>query len=80
MNERVGLDAATTRMARQRNEIAAAILLVAGGRYPAVLVANMADAADIAAAMRGDAASKGVRLILAERADGLGCDVRVTRA
>jgi len=80
MNERVGLDAATSRVARERNEIAAAILLVAGGRYPTVLVANLPDVADVVAALRGDATSKGVRLILDERADGLGCDVRVTRA
>jgi hypothetical protein len=80
MDEQLERDAATARVAHERNEVAAAILLVAGGHFPTVLVANMADASDVAAALRADAASKGIRLILDQRADGRGCDIRVTHA
>lgn len=80
MSERVGADTGSDRLARERNEIAGAILLVAGGRFPQVLIVNLPDAVAIAQDLRGEAARMGVRLILAERADGPGCAVRVVRA
>jgi hypothetical protein len=60
-------------------EVAAAIALVADGRYPRVIVANIADAARIVAALRPDADRCGVELVTEATADGTCRDVVVRR-
>ena len=80
MNDRLTADVVSGRLLRERNEIAAAILLVADGRFPEVVMANLPDCAFVAEELRADAARRCVRLVLIERSDGMGCDVRVTRA
>jgi hypothetical protein len=65
------------RLARARIEVTAAILLVAGGRFPEVLVANLPDCRAIMCDLRDEAARQGVELLLEERADGPETDVRV---
>ncbi len=48
--------------ARERNHLEAAILLVAGGRYPEVVVTNLDDAPALARELASIAAGRGVRL------------------
>ncbi len=49
---------------RARQQVAAAILLVADGRYPEVTVANIDDAAVLAAELAEEADRRGVTLTL----------------
>jgi hypothetical protein len=65
------------RLARARIEITAAILLVAGGRIPEVLVANLPDCRALVPDLQHEARLRGVELLLEERADGPDPDVRV---
>lgn len=56
---------------RAWGQVAAAIELVAGGRYPRVAITGLSDAPRVAEAFRSDAARCGVELVLEERANGL---------
>ena len=67
------------RLAGERNQVAAAILLVAGGRYPRVIVANLPDAAAIAAELEPDARRRGVELTVPEHATAPSLDIVVRR-
>ena len=60
-------------------QVAAAIVLVADGRYPQVVVSNIGDAARLAAALRPDADRCGVDLIVETGADGATHDVVARR-
>jgi hypothetical protein len=60
-------------------QVAAAIALVADGRYPRVIVANITDAARLVDAMRPDADRCGVDLVAEDGADGSCCDIVARR-
>ena len=61
-----------------REEIEAAIMLVAGGHFPRVLISNLVDCAGAVRGLRGLADAAGVDLELLPRSDGRGCDIAVT--
>jgi len=71
-------DEALLRM-HARRELAAAIELVAGSGLT-VVVANRPYLDSVVDAFAADAAARRVELVLLERADGAGVDVRVRRA
>jgi hypothetical protein len=55
---------------RAWGQVAAAIELVAGGRYPRVAITGIPDAPRVADAFRPDAERCGVELVLEERPSG----------
>jgi hypothetical protein len=61
-----------------RLEIEAAIMLVAGGHFPRVVISNLFDGPRAVRDMRGLAEAAGVDLEPLARADGHGCDVAVS--
>jgi hypothetical protein len=61
-----------------REEIEAAIMLVAGGHFPRVLISNLVDCGGAVRNLRGVADAAGVDLELLPRTDGRGCDIAVT--
>ncbi len=71
--------ARAARTERARTELAAAIDLVAGGRYPQVILANLADARLVAADLQTMADEYGVRLELIGHLADFGSDLVVTR-
>jgi hypothetical protein len=60
-------------------QVAAAIVLVASGRYPRVIVANIGDASRLVLALREDAERCGVALMAEVGADGCSTDIVVRR-
>jgi hypothetical protein len=60
-------------------QVAAAISLVAGGRYPRVAVTGIPDAPRVAEAFGPDAARCGVELVLEERPDRCPTSIVVQR-
>ena len=64
---------------RQRLQVKAAIQLVADGRYPAVMVANLLDARLVVRDLIPQARRRGVDVTLPAAAAGSGCDVEVRR-
>jgi hypothetical protein len=64
---------------RAWSQVAAAIELVAQGRYPRVAVSGIRDARRIAAAFEEDAARRGVELILEPPRDGVSLGIVVRR-
>jgi len=65
--------------AGERNHLLAAILLVAGGRYPQVVVTNLDAAAGLARELFGEAARRGVKLSVPGVGTGDAHAVVVTR-
>jgi len=61
-----------------REEVEAAILLVAGGHFPRVLISNIGDGGRCVQEMCGLADAAGVRLEALPRPDRHGVDVAVT--
>ena len=61
-----------------REEIEAAIMLVAGGHFPRVLISNLVDCTRAVRELRGTADAAGVEVEAIPRADGRGCDIAVT--
>jgi hypothetical protein len=61
-----------------RAEIEAAIMLVAGGHFPRVLISNLVDCTGAVRDLRGLADAAGVDLELLPRSDGRGCDIAVS--
>jgi len=62
-----------------RLQVAAAIELVAQGRYPRVAVSGIPDAARIAAALGHEAERRGVQLVLEPTTNGVSLGVMVQR-
>ena len=62
-----------------RRRVEAAILLVADGRYPTVVIANLADGDHIARELCAAATSRGVALSTARREAGQDADIVVRR-
>jgi len=54
----------------ERNHLEGAILLVAGGRYPQVVVTNLDDPGALARELGPSAARRGVRLAVSPAQDG----------
>ena len=71
--------ATATAGVRAWGQVAAAITLVADGRYPRVAVTGIPDAPRGAAAFRQDAARCGVEIVLEERRDALPTSLVVQR-
>jgi hypothetical protein len=64
---------------RDRRQVEAAILLVADGRYPSVVIANLADADPIARALCATASRAGVALSTTRRFVDGGADIVIRR-
>jgi hypothetical protein len=64
---------------RAWGQVAAAIAMVAGGRYPRVALTGIADAPAAAAAFGPDAERCGVELVIEERPDGSPVSLLVRR-
>lgn len=64
---------------RDRRQVEAAILLVADGRYPSVVIVNLADSDPIARELCATAARNGVQLSTIRRLGGGGADIVVCR-
>jgi hypothetical protein len=64
---------------RERRQVQVAISLVADGRYPGIIIANLPDARFIAHDLVPDARLRGVQITLPGNADGSGCDIEVRR-
>jgi hypothetical protein len=62
---------------RAIEELTGAILLVSGGRFPTVVITNLARCREAMAATRAKADEAGVVLEPIARVDGDGCDVAV---
>jgi hypothetical protein len=65
---------------RERCQVRAAILLVADGHYPAVVISNLPDARLLAGELHTDAVRRGVSVTAPVNAVGTGYDVVVRRA
>ncbi len=62
---------------RATEELTGAILLVSGGRFPAVVISNLPHCREAIEATRAMADEAGVDLEPIARTDGRGCDVTV---
>jgi hypothetical protein len=65
---------------RERCQVKAAILLVADGHYPGVVISNLPDARLLAGELHTDAVSRGISVTAPVNAIGTGYDVVVRRA
>ncbi len=72
-------DAEAERLERERREVTAAILLVAGGRYPLVTITSLTDARFVAEDLAAFASARRVLVELVGGPDDLGSDLVVRR-